>query len=168
LAKEGVGGERKRKRWIWKFFFSLFIICMLIKSMACTRVGVLLHAPVSRRTKRRKKNLIEKLWGWGGGGESYRGRDWRGLNRFLRRRVLCLRGGWTSGGSGGRSVTRRHDDLRRSGRSRRRCGHHHDRLHKLPAGRRSQILPANNGYRSGFQQSHLDQIFKKHNLKCPK
>jgi hypothetical protein len=29
--------------------------------MACTRVGVLLHAPVSRRTKRQNKKYKEKL-----------------------------------------------------------------------------------------------------------
>ena len=55
-------GEKENS--IWKkekknFFFSLFII-LLIKSMACTRVGVLLPAPVSRRTKRRKKQKEKK------------------------------------------------------------------------------------------------------------
>ena len=109
--------------------------------MACTRVGVLLPAPVSRRTKRRKKQKKKK----------HVKRE-MGKNRFLRRGVLCLRSGWTRG-SRCRSIARRNDDLRRR-RSRRRSGNNHYRLHELPdASCRSHILSAND--RSGFQQSHL-------------
>ena len=74
---------------------------MLIKSMACTRVGVLLSTRPSQDEQKGKTKNIKKMEEKG---------EWG--NRFLRRRVLCLRSGWTSGGSD-RSVPRRHDDLRR-------------------------------------------------------